>query len=53
MTFREAMELARTERAVCTDCKAIVGTQHKPHCHRQGLVTKDSVYIHNLNRGGN
>ena len=43
-----AIQSSRRKHPVCTDCKAIVGTQHKPHCHRQGLVTKDSVYIHNL-----
>ena len=49
----QAIQSCRRKRLLCTDCKALVGAQHKAHCHRQGLVTKDSVYIHNLTRGGN
>jgi hypothetical protein len=29
----------------CTDCKQEAGTQHKPSCHRQGIVTSDSDYL--------
>ena len=28
----------------CTDCKAGLGSQHKPSCHRQGIVTSGSMY---------
>ena len=28
----------------CTDCKESEGAQHKPSCHRQGLVTSASDY---------
>lgn len=29
----------------CTDCHKPVGSQHRPSCHRQGLVTSASVYV--------
>lgn len=29
----------------CTDCHEPAGKQHRPSCHRQGLVTEASVYI--------
>lgn len=28
----------------CTDCKRLMGEQHRPSCHRQGLVTRMSDY---------
>lgn len=28
----------------CSDCKVPVGGQHRPSCHRQGMVTPDSDY---------
>ncbi len=30
--------------APCTECHSIVGLQHKPSCHRQGLVTPTLDY---------
>lgn len=32
----------------CTDCGVSAGGQHKPSCHRQGLVTATSDYTHTL-----
>ena len=29
----------------CTDCHELIGAQHSPSCHRQGLVTEASVYV--------
>lgn len=53
----EAMEFARCvprarnvvfypgdAEARCSDCKVAAGGQHKPSCHRQGLVTTTSDY---------
>ena len=31
----------------CSDCKQRAGSQHRPSCHRQGLVTGDSHYSGN------
>jgi hypothetical protein len=28
----------------CTDCGAVLGGQHSPHCHRQGEVSPASDY---------
>ena len=28
----------------CTDCHQLAGAQHKPSCHRQGIVTTASDY---------
>jgi hypothetical protein len=36
--------LARKALIECSDCGQGFGEQHKPSCHRQGLVTKDSDY---------
>jgi len=32
----------------CSDCKVEAGGQHKPSCHRQGLVTSASDYRYRL-----
>lgn len=28
----------------CSDCQGLIGDQHKPSCHRQGLITGTSDY---------
>ena len=30
---------------MCTDCRRAAGEQHRPSCHRQGLVTSASDYL--------
>jgi hypothetical protein len=35
-------DMVKTMR--CSDCEMLVGTQHRPGCHRQGLVTETSDY---------
>lgn len=45
-TTRKRFEGAHPDRALvhCTDCKRFEGDQHKPSCHRQGIVTATSDY---------
>lgn len=33
-----------SEKGYCTDCHMALGDQHRPSCHRQGAVTKSSLY---------
>lgn len=47
LTKIAACSSPQKEQAVlvfCSDCQTIEGQQHRPSCHRQGLVTKSSYY---------
>lgn len=43
LTFRAQLKKV-VKTNTCTDCQMELGGQHRPSCHRQGLVTSDSVY---------
>lgn len=34
----------KRKQTICSDCGELAGEQHKPHCHRQGMVTLASDY---------
>jgi len=38
-------DASTTQPEQCTDCREPIGSQHRPSCHRQGVVPFASVYV--------